>query len=196
MPLADGYTDVPRGKLVNVVTCLEMRAEAGKRGATPPPGASLRRLRQAEYATYRELFTRVGAPYLWYSRLTCSDDELRTLLANPDVQAYAVAHDGSDEGILELNFAYSECELRFIGVTERLIGKGFGRWLIDSAIGIAFSRPIDRFWLHTCNFDHPSALGLYIRCGFAPYKRQIEVSDDPRQIGLLPRDAAPEIPII
>ena len=53
-----------------------------------------------------------------------------------------------------------------------------------------------RVWLHTCNLDSPAALGFYIKCGFRPYKRAIEVADDPRLRGILPEDAAPQIPII
>ena len=34
----------------------------------------------------------------------------------------------------------------------------------------------------------PGALDFYIRSGFAPFRRQIEVADDPRAIGLLPKD--------
>jgi hypothetical protein len=53
-----------------------------------------------------------------------------------------------------------------------------------------------RFWLHTCTFDHPAAVGFYSRYGFKPYMRAIEVSADPRLTGLLPRSAAPQIPLI
>jgi hypothetical protein len=35
-----------------------------------------------------------------------------------------------------------------------------------------------------------------MKCGFRPYKRAIEVADDPRLRGILPEDAAPQIPII
>ena len=34
--------------------------------------------------------------------------------------------------------------------------------------------------MHTCNFDHPAAIGFYRRSGFTPYKLAVEVEVDPR----------------
>jgi hypothetical protein len=44
--------------------------------------------------------------------------------------------------------------------------------------------------------DHPDALAFYIRSGFRPFRRQIEITDDPRLTGVLPETAAPHVPII
>ncbi len=63
------------------------------------------------------------------------------------------------------------------------------------AIALAWSRPIRRFWVHTCNFDHPSALAFYQRAGFRPYATMVEVTEDPRLLGLLPKSAAPHVPL-
>jgi hypothetical protein len=35
-----------------------------------------------------------------------------------------------------------------------------------------------------------------MRSGFTPYRRAIEVADDPRLFGFLPREAAPHIPLL
>jgi hypothetical protein len=50
--------------------------------------------------------------------------------------------------------------------------------------------------VHTCTLDGPTALNFYIRSGFVPYQRQVETFSDPRLTGLIPRDAAPQIPLI
>jgi hypothetical protein len=34
--------------------------------------------------------------------------------------------------------------------------------------------------VHTCNLDHPRALGLYQKAGFTPYGQEATVIDDPR----------------
>jgi hypothetical protein len=60
----------------------------------------------------------------------------------------------------------------------------------------AWSHSTARVWLHTCNLDGPAALTFYMKCGFRPYKRAIEVADDPRIRGILPEDTAPQVPII
>ena len=53
-----------------------------------------------------------------------------------------------------------------------------------------------RVLVHTCSLDHPQALQFYIRSGFRPYARAVEVADDPRLIGLAPRDSASWLPLI
>ena len=85
---------------------------------------------------------------------------------------------------------------RFFGLTERLVGSGAGRWLMNRAQEIAWSRPLARLWLHTCTFDHPSALAFYQRSGFRPFRRQVEVVNDPRLDGTVPRDVARHVPVI
>ena len=98
---------------------------------------------------------------------------------------------------MELDFgAEGECELSYFGVTPPLVGHGAGRWMMNRALQLAWSRSIRRLWVHTCSLDHPGALDFYIRSGFAPFRRQVEVADDPRVMGLLPKTAAPHVPIL
>jgi len=59
--------------------------------------------------------------------------------------------------------------------------------LLQAAIDRAWSRSIDRFWLHTSTFDHPKALRVYQRAGFVVYARRAVTFHDPREHGLLPR---------
>jgi hypothetical protein len=68
--------------------------------------------------------------------------------------------------------------------------------MMNRAIERAWSMPIRRFWVHTCTLDHTAALSFYIRSGFVPFKRQIEVFDDPRLTGVLSSSAGPDVPII
>ncbi|MCC7273790.1 MAG: GNAT family N-acetyltransferase, partial [Alphaproteobacteria bacterium] len=73
---------------------------------------------------------------------------------------------------------------------------GAGRWLMNRAVEIAWARPIARFWVHTCTLDHPGALAFYVRSGFVPFRRQVEIADDPRLLGQAPRSAAAHVPVI
>jgi GNAT superfamily N-acetyltransferase len=197
MQLSDGYTDLPPGKIANVVTCLEMREPPSPRPDPPDVQCSLHRAIDPDNVWYRALFRRVGEPYLWSSRLTLSDEQLTSALRDPNIEIYSVRSNGADEGLIELDFRTAgECELLFFGLTDALVGKGIGRWAMNRALEIAWSHPIARFWVHTCTLDHPSAVGFYIRSGFRPFKRQIEILDDPRAIGVLPREAAPEVPLL
>jgi hypothetical protein len=51
-------------------------------------------------------------------------------------------------------------------------------------------------WVHTCHFDHPSALAFYQRSGFRPYAVMVEVHPDPRLMGAMPKDASPQVPLV
>jgi GNAT superfamily N-acetyltransferase len=199
--LPDGYSDVPAGKLAAVVTCLEMRAPPAGRSDPEQPDIALERMFKPDIAWYRDLYSRIGTEWLWASRLALAEVDLAAILHHPDVEVYAVVKDGRGEGLLELDFREDGvCELAFFGLTSATIGKGTGRWLMNRAIARAWSRegkePIERFWVHTCTLDSSQALGFYIRSGFTPVKRQIEVFDDPRLVGVLPETAAPTVPII
>jgi hypothetical protein len=67
---------------------------------------------------------------------------------------------------------------------------------MNEAVSRAFAQPISRFFVHTCSLDHPGALPFYMRSGFKPYRRAIEVADDPRLLGFLPLEAAPHVPVL
>lgn len=130
-------------------------------------------------------------------RTRLSDAKLAALIHAPGVEIYALVADGSDEGLLELDFReHGHCELVFFGVTSNLIGSGAGRYLMNRALELAWRNDVGRVWVHTCTFDHPSALAFYQRSGFRPFRRQIEVADDPRLDGTAPRDAAKHVPMI
>lgn len=194
--LENGYHDVPSDKLATVVTHLQMFEKPQPRGEVTGPW-TLRRHEMIGLDAYRDIHRKIGAEWLWASRLEMGDEKLAANVHSPDVELHLLEVDGVTEGIAELDFRKSgECEMAYFGVSPALIGTGAGRWLMNRAIDLAWSRPIERFWLHTCTLDSPQALPFYTRSGFTPFKRQVEVFDDPRLKGNSPRSAAPQIPIL
>ena len=191
----NGTTDLPPGTIATIVTYLEMRE--------PPPalpaareGWSLAPL-SGDMARYRHLFRRVGEPWLWFTRLVMTEDTLRSIIEHPRVRAFALHARGADLGLLELDFRRAEeCELSFFGLVPEAIGQGWGGVLMTEAIRRAWDQPIRRLWVHTCTLDHPRALGFYMRSGFRPYKRAVEIAEDPRLKGCVPLTAAPHMPVI
>jgi GNAT superfamily N-acetyltransferase len=196
MILPDGYSDVPAGKIATVVTHLEMTARPAPRSDSA--GAwTLRRVEMPPLDWFRDLYRRVGEEWLWISRIRMPDAELAAIIQSPLMEIYALAHEGGDEGLLELDFREpGQCEFVSFGVTEKLVGTGAGRWLMNRALEFAWSRPVTRVWLHTCTFDHSSALAFYQRSGFRPFRRQVEVVNDPRLDGTVPRIVARHVPVI
>ncbi len=196
MTLANGLFDVPAGKMPVIVTHLEMQAKPPLRDLPLPDGVAFRQVTPT-VEWYRDIFSRVGRDWVWYGRLLLDEATLATGLESPDVLYFTLSKNGKDEALLELDFRQKgECELAYFGMTDALIGSGAGRYLMNAAISTAWAADITRLHVHTCTNDSAQALGFYIRSGFTPFKRQIEIDDDPRLTGLLPRDAAPAIPII
>jgi GNAT superfamily N-acetyltransferase len=144
-----------------------------QRPAQPfPAGVTLEPLERSIEA-YRTLYRAVGTDWLWFSRLVMADEKLQAILDDPQVEFFALRRDGRDAGILELDFSQpGECELAFFGVAPGLVGTAMGRALMNEAIARAWSRPIKRFWVHTCTLDHPASLANYRARGMVPYKTE------------------------
>ncbi|MGY4397799.1 GNAT superfamily N-acetyltransferase [Sphingomonas sp. UYAg733] len=191
-----GLTPVADAEVATIVTTLEMRKRPPAR---PLPDSRLRLVAwdRPTPDKYRALFRRIGAPWLWFSRLVMDDRALIRIIHDPDVAIFAVVDPaGVEVGMLELDFREPHtCELSYFGLIPELAGQGHGRWLMAQALNRAWIKGIDRVWIHTCTLDHPAALGFYRKSGFAAIKRTIETFLDPRLTGDLPRDAAPQIPL-
>lgn len=195
--LADGFHDVPKGRVAAVVTHLEMLSPPDVSPLELPEGLTFQRIETPEADWYLRLFRRVGAEdWLWFSRLRMERSKLDAILCDPAVEVYSLRHGDEDLGLLELDFREGDaCELAFFGLARELIGQGLGRFLMVQAITRAWAQPIRRFHVHTCTLDSPQALGFYIKSGFAAFRQEIEIAPDPRIEGLIDRSAAPQIPL-
>ena len=190
------YEEVPRSELAAVVTYLEICGPPDL--PVPPSPLKLKRVEVPQPEHYRELFRLIGAPWLWFSRLIIDDAHLAAIIQHPKVELYSVVDEtGREAGMLELDFREpGECELAFVGLIPELSGQGHGRWLLAEAVRLAWRDGVSRVHVHTCTLDHPAALAAYTRAGFIPYKRALERFPDPRLLGILPRDCAPQIPLL
>jgi len=190
------YEALSNGELAAVVTFLEMRARPAL--DVPASTLDLQRIENPGPERYRDLFRLVGAPWLWFSRLTLDDEKLRSIIADPKVELFVVLDgNGRDVGMLELDFReQGACELAFVGLVPELSGLGHGRWLLAEAVSRAWREGVERVHVHTCSLDHPAALAAYRRAGFIPFKRGIERFPDPRLVGILPRTSAPQVPLL
>lgn len=192
------FSPIANGELGAIVTSLEMTSRPPLR-ALPASELRLERWQDPTADKYRTLYRRIGEPWLWYSRLLLSDAELLHIIHDPAARLWAVLdRRGIEVGILELDFRQPEqCEIAFCGLVPELTGKGHGKWLIAMALQIGWAEAVvQRMWVHTCTLDSPNALSFYQKSGFTAYQRQLETFPDPRLTGLIPRSAAPHIPLI
>ena len=187
-----GLTPVPSGHVAAVVTYLEMHAPPANL-SVPDSTLSMEQWETIDPQRYRDLFRRVGGRWLWFSRLAMSDSEL---LAKAGTVYEVKGEDSAPAGMIELDFQAGKCMILFLGLVPELAGLGHGRWLFAETLRRAWAPGIEEVRVHTCSLDHPAALPSYLRAGFTAVGRAFESFPDPRLAGLLPRDVAPQLPLI
>jgi hypothetical protein len=165
---------VPQVKLVKT-WYLEMR-EPIHRMPAGIPNVDIVRVRDMPVGDYLALYKEVGGPWNWSERLRLHPSELPAIIHDPLVEIYLLRVDGKVIGFSELDcLVLGEIELKYFGVTLSAIGCGLGRHFLNWVTSTVWSRqPVpSRFWLHTCEEDHPKALDFYLRGGFRVYDTKI-----------------------
>jgi GNAT superfamily N-acetyltransferase len=176
-------------RIDDTVTYLEMFERPPARPLPAPMGKlALMRAEAPTVSFYRYIYETVGTPWVWFERRQMSDKALEAEILKPTTEIFVLYVGGVPAGYFELNAAEArQTELCYFGLVPDFIGRRLGPFLLNVAIEQAWSRPIERLWVHTCTFDHPRALPLYQRAGFVVYARRQVSFDDPRESGILPR---------
>mgnify|MGYP003633052139 CR=1 FL=1 len=188
---------VDDGQIATVVTHLEMVTRPRPSPLLSSP-LRLARWKAPDPAKYRLLFRRVGEPWLWFSRLVLDDAALASITSDERVEIYAVLDPrGIEVGLLELDFRPERCcDIAFLALVPQLTGQGLGGWLMRQALMLGWRKGVEKMAVRTCTLDDPRALAFYIKAGFVPVRREIEIFDDPRARGWLASDAAPHVPYL
>jgi GNAT superfamily N-acetyltransferase len=119
---------------------------------------------------YRYLYETVGRDYVWTDRRRMNDETLGAIVQDENVELWVLYCEGAPAGYAELDFRkMPNAELAYFGLIKDFIGRGLGGFLLATAIDIAWTKPIERLWVHTNTLDHPRALPLYQQMGFVPY---------------------------
>ncbi len=124
---------------------------------------------------YVEVYKRIGGPWNWTNRLLISRNELDVILKSNSTVIYFLLEDGLEIGLLEMQIENSTMELVYFGLDVNYMRKGFGKLMMKKAFSEAKSRGVNTIWLHTCEFDSPSALKFYLSSGFEIYDEKIEI---------------------
>src|SRR5260221_3408667 len=83
------------GRLPITITYLEMaRLDWTQRGHAPDIEVHIDHVATPSATFYRDLYDRVGRPWLWYERRLLSDAALQMLLTQPNHELHVAHHDG------------------------------------------------------------------------------------------------------
>ena len=161
-----------------VVTHLEMTERpTWPRPPVPPGPVSALVAADAPPAWYfLALHDAVGRDYGWTDRHAQPREELERYLADRAVTLYTFVRAGWPHGFFVLDGrAPGVVDLSYFGLVPEAIGRGLGRFLLGTAVHMAWDRPgCTRLTVDTNSLDHPRALPLYQKAGFVPVWRRTE----------------------
>ncbi len=129
---------------------------------------------------YRSLYHLVGETLNWSERKLLSDDELKEIIHSPNVHIFVLYLDDSAVGFIEFDLRNDphDIELGLFGIGPDYYGKRLGVFLLNWGIEYVWTTlKAKRFWLHTCDLDHPKMLSTYLNCGFTRFDEQMEEVD-------------------
>ena len=185
-PVPEGES---KGTLEVTITYLEMTAPPQE--APPPRPANIHvallRVENPTVAFYRFLYAAVGDDWIWYERRKLSDAALAEIINHEKNELYVLYIGGAPAGYFEIDRRdVRTVDLSFFGLMPGYVGLGLGPWFLRTAIDTAWNSDPERVTVNTCTLDHPKALGVYQKAGFAPVRCETIRIEDPRLAGLVP----------
>ncbi len=119
---------------------------------------------------YVALYSAIGAPLQWDSRLRMPAAALDASLTRPSNHCYVLRRDGDPIGLAEfIDVGRPDVELLHFGLVAGAQGGGRGGYFLDRALRAVWSHAPARIWLHTDTNDSAAAIPAYLKAGFRPY---------------------------
>jgi hypothetical protein len=137
---------------------------------------------------FLSLYDAVGRDYEWQDRFDQAESDpaaLQAFVRDPDVVIWTALKHGWPHGFFVLDWRQEGvCDLAYFGLVPQAVGDGLGRALLETALATGWARDgVTRMTVNTCTLDHPRALSLYQKLGFAPVRRE-----DTRRVLMHDRD--------
>ena len=155
------------------VTMLEMLAPPNLNLLWPIRGLSFIEIPEPEIGQYRTLYHAVGDHHFWVNRKRLTDGQLSALLYHPENYVTQLWKGDKCIGFTEYHARhFPQMEIVFVGLVASEIGKGLGRAMLSHTLQKIWHRNPTRVIIETNTLDHSSALPLYQKIGFRPYKRK------------------------
>ncbi len=169
---------IPAGTEVSfTVTYLEMSDRPAYGPAQLPGDIRLERAIDPPVWFFLSLYDAVGREYEWQDRFDQAEVDpvaLQAFVRDPDVVIWTAMKHGWPHGFFMLDWREAGiCDIAYFGLVPQAVGAGLGRALLQTAIATGWTREdVEKMTINTCTLDHPAALPLYQKMGFAPVRRQ------------------------
>lgn len=128
-----------------------------------------------QFELNRFFYQYVGAAWQWFDKASWSDQQWRDYALRDELKLYMLTWRGSPAGYFELEKqSDGSVQIAYFGIAPGFLDLGLGGFLLSQAIEQAWQWDASRVWVHTCDLDHPHALGNYKARGMTLYKTEIE----------------------
>ncbi len=163
-----------KGWVTTTVSYLEMMSPPDRVPAKPPgTEAEVRRAFQPTVSFFRYLYDTIGEDWTWTGRRLMDDAALLSIIHDLQVEVNILWFNGVPAGLAELDHrSPPDIELSYFGLLPDFVGRGLGGFFLNWAIDRAWHAKPKRFWVHTCDLDHPNALPVYQKAGFEIYRQE------------------------
>ena len=120
------------------------------------------------------LYEAVGRDHEWTDLYEQPEGEITAFLQDEAVTLYTLMRAGWPHGFFVLDGREAGiCNLAWLGLVPQAIGRGLGSYLLETAVHTAWEQPdVEKVTVNTNTLDHPRALTLYQKAGFAPVRRE------------------------
>lgn len=154
----------------------------------------LSELRQIAYETFYNSYVHLNPPesFNQYLENNFSEFQIEKELSNPNSFFFFLKNEQSICGYTKLNINSAQTEnkgadyleIERIYLKKKWQGKGFGRKLINHAIGFAKQKGAAKVWLGVWE-NNPTAIAFYKKCGFEFCGKHDFILGEERQIDFL-----------
>lgn len=161
------------------VTHLELRSPANLRAKEcPRPDALIAHVPEPTPELNRFFYTAIGGDWYWFEQLGWTFADWMKYLDRPELETWVVSVAGIPAGYFELEHQVGDdVEIKYFGLLPAFTSAGLGGWALTEAARRAWAMGAKRVWVHTCDLDHPAALGNYLARGFKPFQTETKVED-------------------
>lgn len=128
----------------------------------------------------RFFYTAIGGDWYWLDRLPWSYQAWFDYLDRRELETWLVNVADVPAGYVELEKQPGEnVEIVYFGLLPQFTQARLGGWALSKAVERAWAMSARRVWVHTCDLDHPRAMGNYLARGFTVFKTEVKEEDLP-----------------